>query len=258
MEQRAFITGAASGIGRATARLFTQRGWRVGLVDRDGAALQSLVEELGKGAASAWTCDVTDPPALRAALEEFAGGPEGRLELLVNNAGLLRVGPFEEMQPEEHRALIEVNARGVVEGLLAAFPMLKNARGRVVNLASASAEYGTPDFATYSASKMFVRGLSEALDIEWQRHGIRVACIMPAFVATPMIRGVSSASMTRLGVQLGPEDVAEVVWRAAHGRRLMWHVGGGYRLLRALMQPLPGSVKRAVMRRVSGYSGASR
>jgi NAD(P)-dependent dehydrogenase (short-subunit alcohol dehydrogenase family) len=256
MTQAAFITGAASGIGQATARLFAGRGWRVGMVDLDGVALGALQEELGGETASAWPCDVTDPAALGAALQHFAGGSEGKLDLLVNNAGLLRVGPFEEISPADHRALIEVNARGVVEGLLAAFPLLKRSRGCVVNIASASAEYGTPDFATYSASKMFVRGLSEALDIEWRRHGIRVACVMPAFVATPMIDGVSSASMNRLGVRLGAQDVAEVVWRAAHGRRLMWHVGGSYRVLRALMTPLPGSVKRAVMRRVSGYSGA--
>jgi len=258
MQKQVFITGAAAGIGRATARLFAARGWRVGLLDLDGAALESLVGELGTDAASAWCADVTDPAALAAALDGFCGGREGRLDLLVNNAGLLRVGPFEEIPAAAHRALIEVNARGVVEGLLASFPMLRQSRGRVVNIASASAAYGTPDFATYSASKMFVRGLSEALDIEWRRHGIRVACVMPAFVATSMIDGVSSASMARLGVQLGAADVAEVVWRAAHGRRLMWHVGARYRVLRVLLEPLPGSVKRAMMRWVSGYPGDAR
>ena len=100
---------------------------------------------------------------------------------------------------------------------------------------------------------MFVRGLSEALDIEWRRHGIRVACVLPAFVATPMIAGRRSGSMDRLGVQLRAEDVAEVIWRAAHGRRLMWHVGWRYRLIRLLSEPLPGAARRAMMRWVSGY-----
>jgi len=257
MRQRVFITGAASGIGRATARLFAARGWTVGLADRDGSGLALLADELGPEASAAFCCDVTDADSLARALESFCGGPDGGLELLVNNAGLLRVGPFEEMPASAHRAMIEVNARGVVEALLAAFPMLRVARGRVVNLSSASASYGSPDFATYSASKRFVRGLSEALDVEWRRHGIRIACVMPAFVDTPMIVGWRSASMQKLGVQLSAEDLAEIVWKAAHGRRLMWHVGWRYRLLRLVAEPLPGALKRAMMRWVSGYPGAA-
>jgi NAD(P)-dependent dehydrogenase (short-subunit alcohol dehydrogenase family) len=253
MAKTAFITGAASGIGRATARLFAARGWRVGLADRDAAGLAELAAELGQGASAACPCDVTDSESLEAALEAFCGGRAGRLDLLVNNAGVLRIGPFEEIPPAVHRELIGVNAGGVVEALLAAFPLLQRADGRVVNIASASASYGSPDYATYSATKMFVRGLSEALDIEWRRHGIRVACVLPAFVATPMIAGRRSGSMDRLGVQLRPEDVAEVIWRAAHGRRLMWHVGWRYRLIRVLSEPLPGAARRAMMRWVSGY-----
>ncbi|MFU8821770.1 MAG: SDR family oxidoreductase [Gammaproteobacteria bacterium] len=253
MPGKAFITGAASGIGRATAHLFVARGWRIGLLDRDAAGLASLVEELGPDASSAYPCDVTDAVALGAALEQFCGGPEGGLELLVNCAGVLHIGPFEDLPGARHRELIDVNARGVMETLLAAFPMLRRAGGRVVNLASASANYGSPDYATYSATKMFVRGLSEALDIEWRRHRIRVACVMPAFVATPMIAGRHSGSMDRLGVQLSAEDVAQVIWRAAHGRRLMWHVGWRYRAMRLVSAPLPASLKRAMMRWVSGY-----
>ena len=257
MHRKVFITGAASGIGRATARLFAARGWRVGLADRDGAGLASLADELGPETSAAFRCDVTDADALADALASFCGGPDGGLDLLVNNAGLLRVGPFEEMSPAAHREMIEVNARGVVEGLLAAFPMLRAARGRVVNLSSASASYGSPDYATYSASKMFVRGLSEALDVEWRRHGIRIACIMPAFVDTPMIVGWRSASMQKLGVQLSAEDLAAIVWKAAHGRRLMWYAGWRYRVLRLVTDPLPGACKRVMMRWVSGYPGAA-
>lgn len=251
MPPKVLITGAASGIGLATARLFAARGWRVGLCDRDVVGLGELQQELG-AAAVVLPCDVTDADGLSAALRRFCGS-DGTLDLLVNNAGVLGIGPFEELPAAMHREIIEVNARGVVEVLLLAFPMLRRAGGRVVNLGSASAEYGTPDFATYSASKMFVRGISEALDIEWRRHGIRVACVMPAFVATPMIAGRRSRAMDRLGVRLRPEDVAEVVWRAARGRRLMWRVGGQYRLMRIVSLVLPGRLKRAMMQVVSGY-----
>lgn len=255
MGKKVLITGAASGIGRAAAELFAARGWQVGLADRDERGLRALAAQLGPESAVSCPCDVTEPDSVAAALEALCG-PAGGLDLLVNNAGVLRIGPFEELPRDGHHQLIDVNARGVVDTLLAAFPRLATARGRVVNVASASAAYGSPDYATYSATKMFVRGLSEALDIEWRRHGIRVAYIMPAFVRTPMIAGWRSGAMDRLGVQLEPEDLANVIWRAAHGRRLCWHVGWRYRLLRALTEPLPLAAKRIMMRWVSGYPGS--
>jgi NAD(P)-dependent dehydrogenase (short-subunit alcohol dehydrogenase family) len=256
MGKKVMITGAASGIGRATAELFAGRGWQVGLADRDGEGVRNLAAQLGPERAVACPCDVTDPGSVAGALAALCG-PDGGLDLLVNSAGVLHIGPFEELARAAHLQLIDVNARGVMETLLAAFPRLAAARGRVVNLASASAAYGSPDYATYSATKMFVRGLSEALDIEWRRHGIRVAYVMPAFVRTPMIEGWRSGAMDRLGVQLEAEDVADVVWRAAHGRRLCWHVGWRYRLLRALTEPLPMAAKRTMMRWVSGYPGSA-
>jgi NAD(P)-dependent dehydrogenase (short-subunit alcohol dehydrogenase family) len=255
--QSAFITGAASGIGRETARLFAARGWRVGLADRDLAGARALADELGQPA-EALECDVTAPAQVRAALEGFTRGSGGRLDLLVNNAGILHMGPFEELPMEDYRRQIDVNVTGFTDVLHAAFPALKAARGRVVNLASASAEYGTPDFASYCATKFYVRGLTEALDVEWRRHGIRVAYVMPSFVATGMIEGRHSISMDRLGVALGPGDVAQVIWRAAHGRRLVWRVGTSFRVIRLLLAPVPVALKRRIMGWVSGYGDAKK
>ena len=252
MQKSVLITGAASGIGRETARLFAARGWRVGLADRHHPGLRTLAAELGP---AAWSlpCDVTRPESLHEALASFTAESGGRLDVLVNNAGVLHTGPFESMPIQAHRELIDVNVAGFTEVLHAAFPMLRAARGTAVNLASASAEYGTPDFATYSATKFYVRGLSEALDVEWRRHGIRVACIMPAFVATAMIEGRRTRSMERLGVGLRPQDVAAVIWRAAHARRLVWRVGTTFRLLRVVLLPMPRAVKRRLMTWMSGY-----
>lgn len=252
MDKSVFITGAASGIGRAAARLFAGRGWRVGVADRDEAGARETAAGIG-GAAVPVPCDVTRPDEVRAGLESFTGASAGRLDLLVNNAGILHTGPFEASPIEAHRELIAVNVSGFTEVLHAAFPMLRAGQGGVVNLASASAEYGTPDFATYSATKFYVRGLSEALDVEWRRHGIRVAYVMPAFVATGMIANRHTRSMERLGVRLAPEHVAEVIWRAAHGRRLAWPVGASFRAMRGLLSPMPVSVKRRIMGWVSGY-----
>jgi NAD(P)-dependent dehydrogenase (short-subunit alcohol dehydrogenase family) len=198
---------------------------------------------------------VTEPAQVRAALEAFVSGSGGRLDVLVNNAGILHMGPFEEIPMEAYRRQIEVNVTGLTDVLHAAFPALKAARGCVVNLASASAEYGTPDFASYCGTKFYVRGLSEALDVEWRRHGIRVAYVMPSFVATAMIEGRHSTSMDRLGVALGPRDVARVIWKAAHGRRLAWRVGWSFRAIRLLLAPVPIALKRRIMGWVSGYGG---
>lgn len=248
MQKKVFITGGASGIGRASARLFAAHGWTVGVLDRERAGLERLRGELGADRCRAFACDLGDTPALRGALESFCAGDVGGLDLLVNNAGVLHTGAFEELPAAAHHELLDVNARAVIDCLLLAFPLLKTAHGRVINIASASANYGTPGFATYSASKMFVRGLSQALDIEWRPHGIRVSCILPAFVATPMIAGRDGPAFRSLGAPLAPEAVAQAVWRAAHGNRLEWHLGGRYRVLRALSEPLPGGFKRALMR----------
>ena len=255
MGKSVFITGAASGIGRETARLFAGRGWRTGLADRDLPAVRALAEELG-APAEAFGCDVTQPAQVRAALGAFTGGSGGALDVLVNNAGILAMGPFEDIPMDTYRRQIDVNVTGFTDVLHAAFPALKAGRGCVVSLASASAEYGTPDFASYCATKFYVRGISEALDVEWRRHGIRVAYVMPSFVATGMIEGKHCASMDRLGVALRPGDVARVIWRAAHGRRLVWRVGTSFRAIRLVLAPLPVALKRRIMSWVSGYGSA--
>ncbi|MEJ2514414.1 MAG: SDR family oxidoreductase [Gammaproteobacteria bacterium] len=252
MTRSVFITGAAAGIGRATAELFAARGWRVGVADRDEPGARRVAEAIG-GGSEALACDVTVPNSVAEALAHFTAPSAGALDVLVNNAGLLETGPFETIPMSAHRALVEVNVTGFTSVLHAAFPALKAGRGRAVNLCSASAEYGTPEFASYSASKFYVRGLTEALDVEWRRHGIGVACVMPAFVATAMTEGRRTASIEKLGVGLAPEDVARVIWKAAHGRRLVWRVGAGFRVIRGLMAPMPVTVKRRIMSWLSGY-----
>jgi NAD(P)-dependent dehydrogenase (short-subunit alcohol dehydrogenase family) len=223
-----FITGAAAGIGRATAELFAARGWFVGLYDVDEAGVRELAGRLGP-AAAAGRLDVTDPAGWGAALEAFWKAAGGRLDLLFNNAGIAAVGDFAELPLARQHALIDVNFKGVVSGFHAAFPYLKRTPGaRVISMCSGSAIYGAPQFATYGATKFAVRGLTEALDLEWNRHGIRVMDILPLFVDTPMVAGFERKprSMERLGMSLSAGDVARTVWRAAHWRlwpRLHWY-----------------------------------
>ncbi|HAB08985.1 MAG TPA: short-chain dehydrogenase, partial [Alcanivorax sp.] len=181
------ITGAASGIGLATARRFHTNGWRVGLLDVNEGALQAVHAELGE---RCWyrRLDVTDMGQCEAAVAAFAESAGGRLDVLFNSAGVLRMGHFEDLSAEQHRFTLDVNVAGTLQMCLAALPYLKQSRSpRVLNMSSASALYGVPHLASYSASKFAVRGLTEALDLEWRRHGIRVQDLMPPFVNTGMV-----------------------------------------------------------------------
>ncbi|MFJ4655617.1 SDR family oxidoreductase [Nocardia sp. NPDC088792] len=214
-----FITGAGAGIGRAIALRFAAEGWTVGLYDVDKAAVARVAGEIG-GPVVQGSFDVTDPAGWERTLTEFTDAT-GRLDLLVNNAGILYSGPLAEIDLERQHRLIDVNLKGVLNGCHSALPHLRRTPGsQVINLASASALYGQPGLATYGATKAAVRSLTEALDLEWRHYGIAVRDILPLFVATGMMveveRGAKSAG--RLGVHLTPEDVATAVWETATAR----------------------------------------
>lgn len=254
-----FVTGAAAGIGRATARHFAARGWAVGLYDVNLDGARALAQELGAACVHSGALDVTDAAQFAAALESFWGAAGQRLDLLFNNAGIIAVEDFEAIPLARHHAVVDVNVKGVLNGCHLALPYLKRTPGsHVVNMASASAIYGTPKFAAYGASKFAVRGLTEALDIEWHRHGITVRDVLPLFVDTQMVRGVTIplASLDKLGLRLTPEDVARTVWRAKHWR--LWprvHFYPGWQAwFLALAQKLsPGWLNRYTTRVVSGH-----
>ncbi|MGQ0586283.1 MAG: SDR family oxidoreductase [Gammaproteobacteria bacterium] len=259
-----FVTGAASGIGRATAGLFAERGWFVGLYDTNEAGVRELAARLGPQRACAGRLDVTDAAQFTAALAQFWQAAGQRLDLLFNNAGIATVNEFEQVPLARHHAIVDVNLKGVINGFHCAFDYLRRTPGaRVISTCSASAIYGTPLFASYSATKFAVKGLTEALNVEWARHGITVMDVLPLFVDTPMVQqglkdlgGKPLESMERLGMRLTATDVAEVVWRAAHWRlwpRVHWHVSlQGW--LMALAQKLtPAWLSRLTTRLMSGY-----
>ncbi|WP_137823370.1 SDR family oxidoreductase [Pseudomonas sp. D(2018)] len=247
------ITGAASGIGAATARLFHERGWQVGLIDRDAAALATQAAALG----GAWhqALDVTDLAAVEAALADFCGCHAGQLRLLFNCAGVLRFGHFEEIDMAEHARILTINVLGLVQVTHAAFPYLKATRGaQVINMGSASGVYGTPHMASYSASKFAVRGFTEALELEWRRHGIRVGDLMPPFVRTPMVssQGFEPPVLRRLGVNLDAEDIAQAAWQQAQGAAVHRPVSWLFRLMYGAGQVSPAWVNRGIMKLLSG------
>jgi short-subunit dehydrogenase len=218
-----FITGAAAGIGRATAISFATRGYTVGAYDIDDAGLASLADEIGlrHGTVVTGHLDVTDSAEMADRIEEFVTAAGGRLDVMINNAGVLLAGRFEELALSAQSKQIDINTKGVVNGAYAAFPHLRaTPNSTVVNLASASAIYGQAELATYSASKFFVRGLTEALDIEWSTYGIRVLAMWPLYVQTAMTKDISTGTTQSLGVNLTAQDVADAIVAAVAGSRL--------------------------------------
>lgn len=219
MPSSIFITGAAAGIGRACAHYFAAQGWFVGAFDVDEVGLASLRAELGNQRCLTAVLDVTDADAWSRVLARFWDTAGQRLDVLVNNAGVLASGDFADIPLGQQQRIVQINVQGVINGCHTAFPYLKRTPDAcVVNLASASAIYGQPGLATYSASKFAVRGLTEALDAEWHGHGIRVRSVWPLFVQTAMVRGMDIASVKSLGVRLTSDDVAQAVFAASQDR----------------------------------------
>jgi NAD(P)-dependent dehydrogenase (short-subunit alcohol dehydrogenase family) len=242
------ITGAASGIGAATARLFHARGWQVGLLDRNTEALASLAAELGE----AWqgAIDVTDADAVQQALAAFCAPHHGQLRLLFNCAGILHCGYFEAIEMAEHARIVQINVLGLMQVTHAAFPYLKNTpQAQVINMGSAAGLYGMPHLASYSASKFAVRGLTEALELEWRKYGIRVGDLMPPFVRTPMVENQPFVTplLRRVGMRLVAEDIAEAVWRQAQGTAVHRPIGGLFKLMYWCGQVSPPGLRRLII-----------
>ncbi|GAA5045590.1 SDR family oxidoreductase [Nocardia callitridis] len=232
-----FITGAASGIGRACALLFAANGYHVGGYDIDEVGLTRLAADIAGagGAVRTGTLDVTNATQWSQRLAEFHAD-SGRLDILINNAGILRSGQFESIDLAQHHAVVGVNVGGVLNGTYAAFPYLRETPGaQVVNLCSASAIYGQAELATYGATKAAVKSLTEALDLEWERHDIRVLSVLPMFVDTSMVHGVRTGTTRSLGVRLSAEDVASGIWSATSKRprlpRVHYEIGAQAKVL---------------------------
>lgn len=218
----AVITGAASGIGRATAILLAQRGARVHVVDLNGAGADAVAEEIAAagGTATAHAVDVAAADAV-AALADAVHAAEGRVDVLHNNAGIAASGPTETLALDVWRRVVEINVMGVVHGIHAFGPrMLAAGRGHIVNTASAAGLTAVPGLVPYAMSKHAIVGLTESLNAEWSPRGVRVSALCPGLVNTPIATSVAagaadgqSAKVLRMYECFGakPEDVATAV-----------------------------------------------
>jgi NAD(P)-dependent dehydrogenase (short-subunit alcohol dehydrogenase family) len=222
-----FITGAASGMGRETARLFAGKGWFVGAYDVNEGGLQDLQQELGADNCLIRRLDVTDRADFRAALDDFGPAAGGRLDILFNNAGIGRGGPFDQQPFEDILAVVQVNFVGVLNGIYEAVPLLKATPGSLCfTTSSSSATFGMPGIAVYSATKHAVKGLTEALSVEFKALGIRVADVLPGLIDTPILPpgAVDAAPKDGMFRAIPPVEVAKVVWEAYHSDKLHWYV----------------------------------
>lgn len=236
------ITGAGSGIGRSTARLFGRLGARLHLADVNAEWLEAVREELDRAgaAAVAHTVDCSDPAAVEA-LAERVFAAEGRVDVLHNNAGIGHAGALEATTTEDWQRVIGVNLLGVAYGVQAFVPRMlrQGSPASVVNTASAAGLLGLPEMAPYCASKFGVVGMTEALDAELAPQGIRVSAVCPGLVdtditRTAILRGASAdrrdeavRAYRRYGAS--PDAVAETVLAAVRKPRLV-HVVPTYQV----------------------------
>ena len=207
--ESAAITGAARGIGRATAEAFLRQGMRVALGDVDLEAARQTASELGPSAV-ALPLDVTDRDSFTAFLD---GAEEqlGPIDVLVNNAGIMQVGSFLEEDDLTARRMVDINIHGVILGTkLALARMIPRDRGHIVNISSQAGKFGTPGGATYSATKHAVVGLTEALRGELRLMGahIDLSYVMPYIVNTELGGGLGEARGLH---NLEPSEVAEAI-----------------------------------------------
>ena len=217
--QSIFITGAASGIGRATAKLFAERGWFIGAHDINQSGLDALKVDIGAENGSFAVLDVTDAAAFEAAMAAFGEAADGMLDCMFNNAGIAHGGLLDEQPWDEIMAVVNINFIGVMIGCRTAIPLLaKTPKSLCLNTSSSSAIVGTPNQAVYSATKHAVRGLTEALSIELKRFGVRAADLLPGLIDTAMMNDDLRAMAPKEGMWrlTQPDEVAEAAWTAYH------------------------------------------
>ena len=247
----AIVTGAATGFGRALAEELRSRGARVVLSDLR-PAVEEVARSLGNGARGVVT-DVRDPEAV-GALVEGALQREGRLDLMINNAGVLVAGEVRDLGLDDWELALDVNLRGVVHGVRAAYPVfVERGGGHLVNVASLSGLGPTAGFVPYAAAKHGVVGLSLSLRTEAAALGVRVSVVCPGPMATGIFRSARALGPAgedlerRLPVDPLPvERGARIALRGIERNRAVIPVGGYARTAWLAQRLAPGLVLRLV------------
>jgi NAD(P)-dependent dehydrogenase (short-subunit alcohol dehydrogenase family) len=207
--RRCFITGAASGIGRATAIAAAAKGADLYLTDVQAGALEEVVEEVraAGGTVSYWKpADVSDHEAIVAIAGEVHEA-HGSMDVVMNIAGIAVWGTIQDLEHSQWRRVVEVNLMGPISVLECFVPPMIEARrgGHVVNVSSAAGLFGLPWHAPYSATKFGLRGVSEVLRFDLRRHRIGVSLVCPGAVRTPLVGTVEIAGVDSSDPEIRPE-----------------------------------------------------
>lgn len=204
------ITGAARGIGYATAQALLARGARVVIGDRDLDVLESAVAGISTlGQVTGHPLDVTDRESFAAFLAKARADGGGHIDVLINNAGVMPVGPFLEQSAQAIRSSIEVNLYGVLTGCQLVLPdMVKRRSGHIINIASLAGIVAVPGQIVYAATKFGVVGLSTAMADEFAPQGVKISAVLPTFTNTELIAGTKPSSAQK---PVEPAEIAAAI-----------------------------------------------
>ena len=215
----AFVTGAAGGIGFRIAERLAEEGARVAIADLDGAAARAAAERIGRGAMGL-AADVGREEALVAAIDATVQA-HGRLDVLVNNAGLQHVSPIEDFPSEKFELLVRVMLFGPFYAIKRAFPVMKRqGYGRILNVASINGLVGFAGKAAYNSAKHGVIGLTKVTALEGAAHGVTVNALAPGYVDTPLVRNQLAYLAQTRSVPL-EKVLEEVIYPLVPMRRLL-------------------------------------
>ena len=237
-----FITGAASGIGRATAERFAAGGWQIGAADLNTEGLKDLKQALGGNQCETFELDVTNFEMFQGVIADFSEWSGGQLDLIFNNAGIGILGNVGDVPLQRQLDTINVNLVGVLHGIEAALPLLKATPNSLCfSTSSSAAIFGAPGLGVYAATKFAVKGLTEALSVELAAHDSRAADVLPGLIDTPILRAPqyddSGNDISTGARNIGPADaddgpfrlippseIAEAVWNAYSSTKIHWYV----------------------------------
>lgn len=250
MKKSIFITGAAKGIGKATALLFAKKGYFVGLSDINESDLQKVAKEIGTENCSTYILDVRDLDQIENAIKDFASKTEQRMDVLFNNAGILFSGGFDKISLEKNHLIADVNFKGVMNMTYLALPLLKKTpKSAIINMCSASSFYGNPELTAYAASKSAVKSLTEGWNMLYKKYDIHVADLIPTYVKTDMVTDEQNAmKLDDKDIKISAEEIAQYVWEAAHSNQIHFYIGTDSNLLRFSKWLLPPPIFKEVLK----------
>lgn len=244
--QVAAITGGGRGIGRATARALAREGVKVAIGDLDAESAQKVAQEIGGGAIGVHL-DVTDHESFASFIVQ-SEEQLGPVDIIINNAGIMPVGRFVDEPLATTKRMIDINIYGVHYGCQLTLPsMLQRGRGHIVNIASSAGKAGYPGIVTYSGTKHYVVGMSEALRWETRGSGVEVSCVMPVIVQTELGSGLQK---TRGIKHVQPEDVANEIISALKQPRFDVYVPRSVGPLTQFSAAIPRRGREAIARAV--------